>query len=180
MRMAAPKFAPVPPVEDARSYSSPDYVPRQWMPDRPAEIVGFQPKGARLGYQGPDQGFGIKIANTFRSKLHLAAGESADDVVKGCLGIGLKRASLFSRAPVVHDFTIAFTVWGFLDANPPADLVAMRSPLFRGAAGHHGYHHQRHLADMAPESTLRMTPQQAAAAYPGRWRDLVGADHAAH
>lgn len=176
--MAAPKFAPVPPVDAARSYASPDHVPRVWMPDRPAEIDGFQPQGARLGYQGPDQGFGIKIANTFRSKLQLAPAESADDAVAGCLAIGLKRASLFSRAPVIHDFTIAFTVWGFLDPEPPADLLELRRELFRGAAGHHGYHHQRHLADMVPESTLRMTPQQAAAATPGRWRDLVGADHA--
>jgi hypothetical protein len=178
--MAAPKFAPVSPVEDARSYSSPDYVPRAWSPTRPADIEGFQPQGVRLGYQGPDQGFGIKIANTFRSKLQLQPGESADDAIKGCLGIGLKRASLFSRAPVIHDFTIAFTVWGFLDANPPADLLTLRAELFEGTASHHGYEHQRHLADMVPEATLRMTPQQAAAAYPGRWRDLVGADHASH
>ena len=179
--MAAPKFAPVSPVDEARSYSSPDYVPRAWMPDRPAEIDGFQPQGARLGYQGPDQGFGIKIANTFRPKLRLQTGEAADDAVTGCLGMGLKRASLFSRAPVVHDFTIAFTVWGFLDEQPPADLVALRRELFRGMHHHgHGYHAQRHVADMVPETTLRMTPQQAAAAYPGRWRDLVGADHAAH
>ncbi|MFN8022050.1 MAG: hypothetical protein U0Q03_11025 [Acidimicrobiales bacterium] len=179
--MAAPKFAPVPPVDDARSYSSPDYVPRMWMPDRPAEIIGFQPQGTRLGYQGPDQGFGIKIANTFRPKLQLQTGESADDAVTGCLGIALKRASLFSRAPVVHDFTVAFTVWGFLDASPPADLLALRRELFQGMHHHgHGYHAQRHVADMVPDSTLRMTPQQAAAAYPGRWRDLVGADHAAH
>jgi hypothetical protein len=178
--MAAPKFAPVSPVEDPRSYASPDHVPGAWMPDRPGEIVGFQPAGARLGYQGPDQGFGIKIANTFRSKLQLAGGEHVDDAIKGCLAIGLKRASLFSRAPVIHDFTIAFTIWGWLDADPPAGLVELRRGLFVGAAGHHGYHHQRHLADMVPESTLRMTPQQAAAAYPGRWRDLVGVDHADH
>jgi hypothetical protein len=176
--MAAPKFAPVSPIDDARSYSSPDVVPKAWMPDRPGEVDGFQPSGARMGNQGPDQGFGIKIANTFLSKIHVAPGESAKDAVAGCLGIGLKRASLFSRAPVIHDFTIAFTVWGFLDADPPAELVAMRSELFKGTSGHHGYDHQRMLADMVPEATLRMTPQQAGAAYPGRWRDLVGADHA--
>jgi len=177
--MAAPKFAPVSPIDDARSYSSPDHVPKSWTPDRPGEIEGFQPSGARLGNQGPDQGFGIKIANTFLSRIHVSASESAKDAVAGCLGIGLKRASLFSRAPVIHDFTIAFTAWGFLDPNPPADLVALRSQMFKGAAGHHGYEHQRELADIVPDSTLKMTPQQVAAAYPGRWRDLVGADHAA-
>jgi hypothetical protein len=173
--MAAPKFAPVSPTDDPRSYSSPDHVPKAWTPDRPGEIDGFQPSGARLGYQGPDQGFGIKIANTFRSRLQLASGESADDAVTGCLGIGLRRASMFSRAPVVHDFTIAFTAWGFLDPTPPAELVAVRRPLFLGLGhGAHSYGDQRDLVDRIPESTLRMTPQQVAAAYPGSWRDLVG------
>jgi hypothetical protein len=174
--MAAPKFAPVSPIDEARSYGSPDHVPGAWHPDRPAEIVGFQPEGTRLGYQGPDQGFGIKVANTFRPKLQLAAGESADAVVNGCLGIGLRRASMFSRAPVVHDFTIAFTIWGFLDASAPADLVALRGRMFDGLANlAHHYDEARALTQMIPEATLRMNPQQAAAAYPGRWRDLVGA-----
>jgi hypothetical protein len=174
--MAAPKFAPVPPVDTARGYAAPDHVPASWMPDRPGEIEGFQPVGERLGYQGPDQGFAIKIANTFRSKIHVSAGESVDDALRGCLGVGLRRASLFSRAPVVHDLTIAFTVWGYLDPNPPADLVALRTAMFEGVshvAAH--YAEARAIADMVPESTLRMSPQQVAAAYPGRWRDLVGA-----
>ena len=146
------------------------------MPDRPGEIEGFQPSGERLGYQGPDQGFAIKIANTFRSKVHVSAGESVDDALRGCLGVGLRRASLFSRAPVVHDLTIAFTVWGYLDPNPPADLVALRRTMFEGVS-HVAVHYAeaRAIADMVPESTLRMSPQQVAAAYPARWRDLVGA-----
>jgi hypothetical protein len=174
--MAAPKFAPVSPTDDARGYESPDHVPTAWMPDRPAEIRGFQPEGGRLGYQGPDQGFAIKIANTFRPKLQLVAGESADDAVRGCLGIALRRASMFSRAPVVHDLTVAFTAWGFLDPNPPAELVALRSRLFDGLAHvAHSYDEARELVDMMPEATLRMTPQAVAAAYPGQWRTLVGA-----
>ena len=174
--MAAPKFAPAPTVPAARGYSSPDHVPGTWMPDRPGEIRGFQPEGARLGYQGPDQGFGIKIANTFRTKIHVSAGESIDDAVQGCLGIGLRRASMFSRAPVIHDFTVAFTAWGYLDENPPAELVTVRSDLFSGLGNiAHHYTESRRLVDMVPESTLKMSPQQVTAAYPGRWRDLVGA-----
>jgi hypothetical protein len=174
--MAAPKFAPTQPIDDARAYRSPDHVPGGWTPDRPAEIRGFQPEGHRLGYQGPDQGFGIKIANTFRPRLHLRSGEHDDDVVRGCLGIGLRRASLYSRAPVVHDFTVAFTAWGFLDPTAPADLVDLRCGLFAGLAHiAHSYDRQRELVDMVPESTLRMSPQQVASAYPARWRDLVGA-----
>jgi hypothetical protein len=173
--MAAPKFAPVSPVDDSRSYESPAHVPSSWMPDRPAEIVGFQPVGSRLGFQGPDQGFAIKIANGFRDRLHLATGEHADDVIQGCLLIALRRASMFSRAPVVHDLTIAFTAWGFLSANAPADLVALRTPRFVGLS-HVALHYTeaRELVDAFPEATLRMSPQQVTAAFPGRWRELLG------
>lgn len=174
--MAAPKFAPVPPIDDARSYSSPDHVPDAWQPDRPAEIDGFQPVGPRLGFQGPDQGFAIKIANTFRPRLHVGTGLSADDAIRGCLGIALRRASLFSRAPVVHDLTIAFTAWGFLDAAPPADLVALRRERFNGLAHvAHSYDAGRALVDSVPEATLRSTPAQVTSRYPAAWRELVGA-----
>lgn len=174
--MAVPKFAPVPPIDDARSYESPRVVPPMWKPDRPAEIDGFQPSGPRLGFQGPDQGFALKIANALRPKLHVGEGLSADDAIKGCLGIALRRASLFSRAPVVHDLTIAFTAWGFLDANPPAELVALRRERFAGLAhGAHSYEQARGLVDATPESTLRSTPAQVASRYPAAWRELVGA-----
>ena len=174
--MAAPKFAPGPPVDESRGYASPDHVPGAWQPRRPGDIDGFQPDGLRMGYQGPDQGFAIKIANTFRPRLHLAAPLSADDAVTGCLGVGLRRASLFSRAPVVHDLTIAFTIWGFLDADPPAELAELRAKLFEGVANvlHH-YAEARAIVDMVPEATLRTTPQHVAAKYPGSWRELIGA-----
>jgi hypothetical protein len=39
----------------------------------------------------------------------------------------------------------------------------------------HQYAAGRIIADLVPESTLRMTPQAVAAAYPARWRELTGA-----
>ena len=174
--MAAPKFAPVPPVDNSRVYGSPDIVPGSWKPNRPGDLVGFQPEGTRLGYQGPDQGFALKIADGFRDRLQLQPGEHAADAIQGCLGIALRRASIFSRAPVVHDLTIAFTVWGFLDATPPAELKALRAQLFEGVSNTlHHYDEARALVDMVPEPTLRMSPAQVAAAYPGRWKELLGA-----
>jgi hypothetical protein len=174
--MAAPKFAPVPAVDDARGYESPDHVPDAWLPVRPAEVRGFQPSGDRMGFQGPDQGFALRIANTLRPKLHVGPGESVDDAIRGCLGIALRRASMYSRAPVVHDLTIAFTAWGFLDPSPPADLVALRVARFAGLANPvHSYDRARMLVDGFPEATLRMTPQAVTAAYPARWAELVGA-----
>jgi len=172
--MAAPQFSPTPVVDTARSYESPAFVPRAWSPDRPGDLTGFQPVGEQLGFQGPDQGFAIKIANGFKDRLQLQPGEHAADAIKGCLGVALKRASLFSRAPVVHDLTIAFTIWGFLDANPPAELVAARGNLFKGLGHGNHYTEARSIADMVPEGTLQQNPQQVAAAYPASWRTLVG------
>lgn len=172
--MAAPRFVPTPAIDATRSYSSPPATPGPWMPERPAEVRGFQPAGEQLGYQGPDQGFALKIANGFVDRLHLQPGEHAADAVRGCLGVGLRRASMFSRAPVVHDLTIAFTIWGFLDPNPPAELVAERRTRFAGVSHGHHYTEVRAIADMVPVETLRKTPQQVSSEYPSRWRELVG------
>jgi len=171
--MASPRFAPTPAVDTVRSYSSPPTVARPWSPGRRAEVEGFQPQGEQLGFQGPDQGFALTIAEGFRPRLRLHEGEHADDAIRGCLGIALRRASLFSRAPVVHDLTIAFTIWGFL-ASAPADLVEVRRLRFAGMAHPHHYTEARALVDMVPEATLRMTPAQVEAAFPAQWRSLVG------
>ncbi len=173
--MAAPKFSPVSSTDHARAYSSPDHVPEPWCPGRPGEIDGFQPGGPRLGSQGPDQGYALRIAERLRPKLRLTAGEHEDDAIRGCLGVALRRASIFSRAPVVHDLTIAFTIWGFYDDSPPPELVALRRTMFEGLrhTTHH-YMEARAVADLPPESTLRMTPDAVAAAYPGSWQSLLG------
>jgi hypothetical protein len=174
--MAAPEFVPVSPVDKPRSYESPDHVPDAWRADRPAEVTGRQPSGSQLGYQGPDQGYGLLLAERFRDRLQLQPGEDPDDAITGCLGVALRRASIFGRAPTIHDFTVAFTISGFLDPSPPVDLTALRRPLFDGVrhVTHH-YAEAREIADRVPEATLRMTHQQVLAAYPTRWRELLGA-----
>jgi hypothetical protein len=151
-------------------------VPAAWSPDRPGEIDGRQPSGNQLGYQGPDQGYVLTLAALLRPSLQVPADESADDAVRGCINIALRRASLFGRAPVVHDLTIAFTMWGWLDKSPTAVLVARRRELFEGVA-HITQHYTegRRIADLVPESTLRLSPQQVAEAYPDDWRTLTGA-----
>ena len=118
----------------------------------------------------------MTIAERLSPKIKLQGRERLDDAIRGCLGIALRRASLFSRAPVVHDLTIAFTIWGFFDENPPDDLVGRRPQLFEGVGNvMHHYAEGRVIADLVPESTLRMTPDEAAAAYPDRWQELTGA-----
>ena len=174
--MAAPRFAPVAPDEETRVYESPEHVPAPWMPSRPAEIVGRPPRGERLGYQGPDQGYVLTLAARLRPQVRVSAGESVDDALRGCTLIALRRASLFGRAPVIADMRLALTIWGYLDAAPPADLLSARKVFFEGVrnVAHH-YAEGRAIADMVPESTLRLTPEAAAVRMPADWRVLVGA-----
>lgn len=173
--MAAPKFTPVEPVAE-RYYASPDYVPDPWEADRPGDIDGRQPAGPLLGYQGPDQGYALTLARRLVPDLVLSDTERIDDAVAGCTAIALRRASLFGRAPVIHDLRIAFTIWGFLDPAPPAELIDERHRRFEGAADPHHYHVARELADSVPEETLRSSHQQVLSAYPARWRALLGLD----
>jgi hypothetical protein len=173
--MAVPKFAPGAPLEDARGYESPPHVPDGWTPDRPAELTGRQPQGARLGFQGPDQGYALTLAARVRQEVLVQAGESVDDALAATTAIGLRRASLFGRAPVIHDLRIALTIWGLLDPAPPSELVDLRRSTFVGVADTtHHYEELRAIVDAVPEATLRMAPTQVSSAYPGAWRALLG------
>lgn len=172
--MAAPKIAPVPPVDTVRMYSSPPVAPPSWVPDRPGEVRGSQPVGPQLGYQGPDQGYGLKMARGFRDRLLLEPGEHVADIIRGCLAIALRRASMFGRAPVVHDLTIAYTIWGVLKPGAPASLIEARRRYFAGVAHSHHYTELRTIVDMVPESTLRLSVQQVEAARPEAWAELAG------
>jgi len=173
--MAAPRHAPVSPIAFASAYNSPGHVPESWKPGRKGEISGLQPEGSRLGYQGPDQGYVLLLSECMRDKVLVQKGEHVEDALHGCVNIALKRASLFSRAPVIYDLDIALTIWGWLDPQPPADLVARRRELFEGVAHiTHHYGEGRLIADLVPESTLRLTPDQVRAAMPTSWRILTG------
>jgi hypothetical protein len=144
---------------------------RPWRPERPGDLVSAQPTGPRLGSQGPDQGYALRLARRFDDRLVLTDHEHADDAVAGCVTVALKRASLFGRAPIIHDLDVAFRVWGFL-GDAPDDLVALRKPLFE-AASHH-YWDQRAIADHVPEATLRLTHQEVQQRFPGGWKALLG------
>src|SRR5262245_23289552 len=173
--MAAPEYVPVPPTEKVRlPWVSPEHVPGGWTLERPAEVAsGRQPVGPRLGYPGPDIGYALTLLPVIRPDVHLAHGEHLDDAEAGCVGIAMRRAAVFGRAPVIHDLRIAFMIWGFLDERPPVELVAHRRPLFLGAA--HDYDTQRAIVDQVPDATLRVPPTAVAERYPEHWRELIGA-----
>ncbi|MSO15886.1 MAG: hypothetical protein EXQ61_06175 [Ilumatobacteraceae bacterium] len=173
--MASPRFSPVPPDEPVRYYESPDSVPESWSLGRPGEIQGRQPEGERLGYQGPDQGYIIGLAKRASRRVCVTAGEDVDDVLAGCSLIALRRASLFGRAPMVHDLNVALGMWGYLSETPPADLIAVRRDLFVGVGNvAHHYKEGRAIADMAPTTTLKMSPLEVADQYFAHWRSLTG------
>jgi hypothetical protein len=172
--MAAPEYVPTDALARVRAYRSNPRRPESWVADRPGDLVDGQPRGDRFGTPGPDLGFALKIANGFHDQLHLTEGESHHDVEAGGVAVAMKRSSRFGRAPVVHDLTVAFTLWGFLDAAPDPELVAVRRRLFEGV-GHAAHHYVelRQLVDSVPDATLRMTPAQVAAAHASDWRGLL-------
>jgi hypothetical protein len=164
-----PSFVPVVEADQVRrAYQLP--VPSIWTSSRPSELRGTRaPSGLSLGTPGPDQGFALKLARRFENRLALVAGEHAGDAISGCTAVAMRRAALFGRAPVIHDLTLAFTLWGFLE-GAPSGLVDAREPLFRSASHH--YRVQRTIADCVSEATLRLTPGQVAERL-ADWRTLV-------
>ena len=176
--MAGPEYVPTTVADDARVYRGPQRPAGSWTADRPADLGAGQPRGNQFGSPGPDQGFALTIADGFRDRLHLSAAEHADDAIAGACAVATKRSSIFGRAPVVHDVTIGLTVWGFLDEQADADLVAVRRPRFAEVAHHHHYVARRTIADAVPDEVLRRSVEQIVADHRADWRRLLdlGAD----
>ncbi len=151
--MAAPDYVPTDPTEKVRTYSSPPRRGDSWVADRPGDLDGPQPSGPRLGAQGPDQGYALTLAHLFDGQLHLG-GVHHDDAVAGCVAVATKRSALFGRGPVVHDLRSAFTMFGFLDDAPAAELVTLRENLFAQVHSHHHYRERRAIADLVPDAVL--------------------------
>lgn len=170
--MGAPEYVPNSARPTERVYESPPWQHDPWVGHPAGNLDAGQPRGTFYGNQGPDQGYMLLLAERFDDRLVLQPQESHHDAVAGAVDLALKRASLFGRAPVIHDLTIAFTVWGFLDESPDAALVDLRRELFASAAHH--YAERRAIVDLVPETTLRLTPTQAAAAHDADWRGPLG------
>ena len=169
--MAAPEYVPRPKAERVRTYESPPRRPEPWVADRPAEVVDGQPDGLRLGHQGPDQGFALKLARRFEGRLVLAEGEHEADAVAGCVAVAMHRASIFGRAPMIHDLTVAFTVWGFLDpASTP--LVEWRRPFFAEVRHPNHYLQMRKLVDKVPTWVLRLPHDEVRRMASADWQSV--------
>jgi hypothetical protein len=165
--MTQPKFAPVAESGEVReAYKLP--VAAEWLSHRPSDYTPRPRAGNRpnMGIPGPDQGYALHLAERLRHRLKLTDVEHAEDVLTGATMIGLRRASLYGRAPVSHDIELGLHLFGYLD-GAPEELVEARERLFAGIA--HDYWQQRDLADLVPEATLRLTVAQV--------RDQMKADH---
>jgi hypothetical protein len=171
--MAAPEYVPVKPMDDVRTYESPPRRPEPWLARRPGDLKGEQPRGVRFGNMGPDQGYGLVLAKRLADQLRLEPGEQLDDVIAGCLGVGLKRASLLGRAPVIHDMTVAYTVWGYLDHQPPAELLRLRKPAFDECALPLHYAERQRIVAAVRDEPLRQLHPAIAEQYARDWRALL-------
>lgn len=176
--MAAPEFVPTRPLDVVREYLSPPRYDDPWLTDRPAEVMSGagQPgvDAGRMGAPGPDQGYLLKLVPLLRDELRLTEREARADVEAGCVAIGLKRASLFRRAPVLADLRVAYVIWGYLDPQAPADLVAERRDRFEGVHLHgHHYPELRAVVDAVPASTLRGLPAAVEETYAADWRSQL-------
>lgn len=174
--MSAPQYVPKPHPLSPRAYQSPPRRPGSWMANRPGDIVDEgQPRGGVLGNQGPDQGFALKLAKAEFEHVHLQSGEHAEDVIVGVVAVAMRRASLYARAPMIHDVRLAFEVFGFYDENPAAELVDWRVRNFAGlshTAAH--YLQARELANAVPEEVLRGTREEVAVSRRANWRAVLG------
>ena len=180
--MAAPEHVPVDRTQPVRAYESPPRRPESWLSDRPGEVIAAgQQRGEQLGHQGPDPGYALSLARRFEGKLTLTAGEHERDALAGAVAVAMKRASLFGRAPMIHDLKVALTVWGYLDEEPAKELVDLRKRLFEEVWHPHHYGELRRIVDLTPTSTLRLTTEYAAQTHATDWRSLVrDAPAAAH
>ena len=167
--VAAPDFVPTQPTDKVRTYSSPPSRNRSWMAQRPGDLTGEQPSGERFGTPGPDQGYSLKLAKLFDDRLKVGDLNKAD-VVAGCVAVANKRSALYGRAPVVHDLTAAFTIWGFLDESPDPELVELRERLFPQVASSHHYPERREIVDLVPADALRRPHAEIVTDYQTGWR----------
>ena len=167
--MAQPDFVPMTLGDRVRTADTLP-IPDRWEATRPGELEGLRPpEGRSFGNTGPDQGYALKLAARFADRLELAPGEHAEDAISGCVGVALRRAARFGRAPVIYDLELAFTLFGFL-GGAPAELVEFRRPFFDAAS--HDYWDQRDIVDLVQEDTLTLSPTDVRSRL-GDWRSLL-------
>lgn len=171
--MGAPRHVPASPITESHTYRSPDVVPNAWLVGRPGDLASQQPSGGQMGYQGPDQGYALRLCRLFRERICVTEKEDLADVERGCVQIALKRASLFGRAPVVHDLEVAYRIWGFLDDDAAHELIQDRGKRFEGVSEAHHYVETRMLVETVREEILMLSPGEIEERHAVDWTSLL-------
>lgn len=127
------------------------------------------PRTSRVGTIGPDSGFAFRLARSVFDQLHLGSVDR-DDAASGAVGVGMKRAALFARGPVIHDVTVGFTVFGFFDESPDPELVAWREKAFAQISSPHHYFERQAVIDRVPDEVLLAPHSTIIATYQSDWR----------
>ena len=172
--MGAPEHVPSTTAR-VRSYTSAPRRTGSWLADRPGELAGRQPEGGGLGSPGPDQGYVLTLAREFAGRLELGEGEHEVDALAGASAVALKRASLFGRAPVIHDLTAGLEIWHWFDAAPPSDLDELRRDMFKEAHHPHHYPKLRRIADVVGPEVLARPLDAIVADARSDWRSVIRA-----
>ncbi len=173
--MAAPQYVPTPPLQRKFYNSVRRKQSDRWISGRPAEQTSALPRNARFGNQGPDQGYALKIVRHFRDKVYLTSSEEWKDAAEVAVIVGLKRASLFGRAPSRYDLEAGFCIWGFFDPEPDSELVKLRRDKLKNIGAVHNYLLQRSIADSIPPDVLKEDLEIIRENYEGGWQSMIDA-----
>ena len=172
--MSAPKFVPAKTVRvTPTAYSSPPRRFDGWTATRPGD--GGLREGAQLGSQGPDQGYAHTLVETVEGQVTLREDEQWADVAMLIASVALKRASIYGRAPVIHDIRLVMTLFGYDDASCDQELVEYRRAAAEEVSHSHHYGRLRGVVDRIGDEALTMKPADVASARVHDWRALVGA-----
>ena len=153
--MTQPDYVPVASGSQLREVES-LAIAEGWTPSRPSELaplkVSAVEQGTMLGTPSPDSGFALKLARIRVHKLELAEGEHGEDVERAVAAIAIKRAALFSRAPVIYDVDFAIALLGYDESDIPAEVLAHRKSVISGVS--HDYFKMRRLLEAIGPETL--------------------------
>ncbi len=171
--MAAPRYVPTPPTQNKYYQSSRRRESSRWISGRPAEQKVASRQNSGFGNQGPDQGYALKVVQYFRDKVYLSITEEWSDAAEVAVIIGLKRASLFGRAPSRYDLEAAFCIWGYFDPAPDSGLVELRTKILRNLGATHNYLLRRTIADSVASHILKEGLEKIQQKYQDDWRTMI-------
>lgn len=124
---------------EGEEVSTPPYVPG---------VMKFPPRAPRFGRPCPDPGHGFLLAHCLETQLVLGDHERPEDARWAVAKIGIRRADLAGRAPLVADVHVGRAVLGY-DGDAPRAFVEWRTHRLWGIA--RDQHLEQWLGDLAEE-----------------------------